>query len=148
MTRRFDLNPRNVAAKVMDGEAIIINLASGVYYSMDKAGATLWSLIQAGYNLDECTGALARLYNAAPERVRGDVERVAEELLREELIIHSDRRGSEEAAVETVPLPDLVYEPPQLNIYRDMGDLLALDPPTPGLQVSPWGNPESGEGAS
>ena len=34
----------------------------------------------------------------------------------------------------------LVYEPPQLNIYRDMGDLLALDPPVPGLG-DPWMDP-------
>jgi hypothetical protein len=33
------------------------------------------------------------------------------------------------------------YEPPQLNIYRDMGDLLALDPPTPGLEATPWKDP-------
>jgi hypothetical protein len=30
------------------------------------------------------------------------------------------------------------YEPPKLNAYRDMGDLLALDPPMPGLEDIPW----------
>ena len=34
------------------------------------------------------------------------------------------------------------YESPKLNIYRDMGDLLALDPPTPGLEATPWKNPD------
>ena len=30
----------------------------------------------------------------------------------------------------------------RMNIYRDMGDLLALDPPTPGLGDTPWKDPE------
>jgi hypothetical protein len=33
------------------------------------------------------------------------------------------------------------YEQPQLNIYRDMGDLLALDPPTPRLEATAWKEP-------
>lgn len=33
------------------------------------------------------------------------------------------------------------YEAPVLNIYRDMGDLLALDPPTPGLDTFNWKDP-------
>ena len=35
-------NEEEVAAKVMDGEAILINLSSGIYYSMDKVGGVLW----------------------------------------------------------------------------------------------------------
>ena len=34
------------------------------------------------------------------------------------------------------------YEIPKLNIYRDMGDLLALDPPVPGLGDTPWKDPD------
>ena len=29
------------------GEAVILNLESGVYYSLDEVGAYIWSLIQA-----------------------------------------------------------------------------------------------------
>ena len=36
-------NVAEVAAKVMDGEAILINLANGMYYSMDGAGGFLWT---------------------------------------------------------------------------------------------------------
>jgi len=66
------------------------------------------------------------------------VERVVAELVQENLVKVSD---------EEFPLGDnlswdseqrLAYESPQLNIYRDMGDLLALDPPMPELAASPW----------
>ena len=35
----FRPREEEIASKVIDGEAIIINLANGVYYSMDKVGA-------------------------------------------------------------------------------------------------------------
>ena len=33
-----------------------------------------------------------------------------------------------------------IYTTPKLNIYNDMGDLLALDPPTPGFEKQPKTN--------
>lgn len=36
--------------------------------------------------------------------------------------------------LETIDQQEKVpYEIPKINIYRDLGDLLALDPPVPGL---------------
>ncbi len=34
--------------------------------------------------------------------------------------------------------PRLPYTAPALEIFRDMQDLLALDPPMPGLSDIPW----------
>jgi len=41
------------------------------------------------------------------------------------------------SAAASQPAPQgakAAYAPPALNIYRDMQDLLALDPPMPGLR--------------
>lgn len=143
--QRFDIGSQDVAAKVMDGEAVIINLASGVYYSMDKVGALLWEYIQAGHSLAECIEAVLGHYSAGREQVQADTERLVRELVDEELITPADRPPAEPARAGSAPVQDLPYEAPQLNIYRDMGDLLALDPPTPGLQISPWGTPGTDE---
>jgi Coenzyme PQQ synthesis protein D (PqqD) len=143
LTQRFDISNKDVAAKVMDGEAVIINLSSGVYYSMDKVGALLWDLIQSGHSLEQCVDAIASRYSADRCQVQADAERLVLELLEEDLIIPADRETA--GAMDSPPLQCPPYESPQLNIYRDMGDLLALDPPTPGLQISPWGTPEADE---
>ena len=54
--------------------------------------------------------------------------------------------SEEEASPVESPLrepdPNVPYESPLLNIYRDMGDLLALDPPMPGLAEMNWKEPE------
>ena len=41
LKHRMQPNKEEVAAKVMDGEAILINLSNGIYYSMDKVGAVV-----------------------------------------------------------------------------------------------------------
>ena len=139
------LRPRGeeVAAKVIDGEAIIINLANGIYYSMDKVGGLIWDLLQVGYDLEEIVVAVTERYAVSREQVQADVQELVEELLRENLVSVSENGASVEKR-QVEQQEKLPYEVPKLNIYRDMGDLLALDPPTPGLGNTPWKDPEDG----
>lgn len=139
---RFRPNEQEVAAKVLDGEAIIINLSNGIYYSMDKVGGVLWALLAEGHSLQEILAAIVARYDVSPERARADLERLAAELLQENVVLASDHAPPPREHPE--PRQKLPYESPQLNIYRDMGDLLALDPPMPGLEEIPWKEPAEG----
>ena len=139
---RLRPNGEEVAAKVMDGEAILINLSNGVYYSMDKVGGFVWELIEQGYSIQQMIAAITVRYDVSREQVQADVEELTEKLRAENLVaVRTD---------EPTPLKDqeqeldsrLPYEGPTLNIYRDMGDLLALDPPMPGLAEMNWKEPE------
>jgi hypothetical protein len=134
-----------IAAKVMDGEAVMINLTTGIYYSMDKAGGFLWSLIEAGHSVGEMADAVAARYAVDAERARADVERLVEELLAEQIVAVDATRTGAGAVADTGP-PAAAYEAPALQIYRDIGDLLALDPPAPGFRAAPWKNPGDGSG--
>ena len=138
----FRPRDEEIAAKVIDGEAIIINLANGVYYSMDKVGALVWDFLQAGHALEEAIKAVTRRYDISRSQAESDIQRLVQELVRENLVVSSEDGRS--VAVEEVsgPQDKLSYEAPKLNIYRDMGDLLALDPPVPGLGNTPWKDPE------
>lgn len=138
---RFRRDDQNVAAKVMDGEAVIINLANGVYYSMDNTGGVAWAMIEEGYRLDQVATALAERYDVSHERVLEDVERLVSQLLAESLLVPTDHGPEVGRAEETPRVGRLPYEAPVLNAYRDMGDLLALDPPVPGFKDIPWNEP-------
>jgi hypothetical protein len=140
--QRFKPREEEVAAKVIDGEAIIINLANGIYYSMDKTGALIWERLQAGDTLEQVIAAVCAHYDVADQQAEAGVRELLQELLDENLIVVSENGVA--VAAETVPPPGtkLPYELPKLNIYRDMGDLLALDPPVPGLGDTPWKEPD------
>lgn len=136
------MQPRNadIASKVMDGEAIIINLANGTYYSLDKAGGFVWEQIAETRTVGETVAGISARYDVRPEQALADLERLLAELLAEGLIAPFEGEASP-APPPVVAATRLAYEPPTLNVYRDMGDLLALDPPTPGLD-SPWQDPQ------
>ena len=51
-----------VAAKVIDGEAILINLSTGLYYSMGKVGGRVWSLIEQNRNSRDIASAISAEY--------------------------------------------------------------------------------------
>ncbi len=139
---RLRPNEEEVAGKVMDGEAIIINLSNGIYYSMDKVGGLIWELIDGRYSLEEMVTALCARYDVSAEKAKSDVERLLGELVQENLVLVTEdgaaRGDNQVQQSEQIQ----AYESPKLNIYRDMGDLLALDPPTPGLENTPWKDPD------
>ncbi len=137
----FRPREEEVASKVIDGEAIIINLANGVYYSMDKAGALVWDLLQTGHSLEEVISAVSSRYDVEREQAEAHVRDLVQELVQENLVVSTENGAA--APAQAMEHQDRVpYEIPKLNIYRDMGDLLALDPPVPGLGDTPWKEPE------
>jgi len=131
---RFIVNEKEVAAKVIDGEAIIINLANGLYYSLEKTGALAWVLMGGGYSLDESADLLSAWFSEPRERVRADLDKLAKDLVGQKLIMPDQEAGSRVKVALEPPTGD-AYETPVLNTYDDMGDVLALDPPLPQVQI-------------
>lgn len=127
-----------VAARVIDGEAIIMDVRSGVYYSMQGTGSFVWEQIDGGATVQDIAQALARRYDVSPERALKDVTSLVEQLLQEGVVRYDDNVR----VVETVAAPHsadvMPYQPPGLQVYRDMGDLLALDPPAPSVLDLAW----------
>lgn len=138
------LQPRTaeVASKVMDGEAIIINLANGVYYSLADAGGFIWEQITSARTVEETAVAVAARYDVSRERALDDVLHLVEELITEGLVAPFDEGAPVTAEAPIANGVRIPYITATLHIYRDMGDLLALDPPTPGLDT-PWQDPET-----
>ena len=140
LPRRFRANTEEVAAKVIDGEAIIINLTTGVYYSMDGLGGKIWSLLEDHHDVDSIVESILSEYEVPADQCRTDVLGLASQLLEEDLVLASDQPPSS-TIEDNKSESKLEYITPELNIYRDMGDLLALDPPVPGLEPIPWDDP-------
>jgi hypothetical protein len=129
-------NLRRAAAEVIDGEAIIIDLESGVYYSMPGIGGEIWTMIAARRSIDSMLEEILATYDVAADRALGHLEEVVGRLLAEGLVQVS---GTEDSArVVARDAPRRPYTPPKLDAYRDMEDLLALDPPAPGMNQIFW----------
>lgn len=126
-------NTAEVAAKEIDGEAVLINLTNGMYYSMDMVGGFIWSQIENGHDLDTIADAVAARYGIEKSVAAADVNDLADKLVEERLALPSDAEAATTAAIpESAPDGD-AYAAPQLNKFDDMVDLFALDPPLPEL---------------
>jgi len=127
-------NEKDIAVKVLDGEAIMINLTNGTYYSLDKMGTEIWELIVRGEPLAQVLQAITQKYAVNSDTAKGDFKQLVGELLDEGLVLE----GEGEATRSIAPLQAeststrLPYASPEFSVYRDMSDLLDLEPPTPG----------------
>lgn len=133
---RLAPNRATVAAKVIDGEAIILDVTRGAYYSLDGAGAVVWSCLESGYPVAAIPGILETRYEGSPDQFRQEVEALTDHLLREGLVVPASGDPTPEALAPAEG-PRLPFVAPQLHKYTDMGDLLALDPPMPVLDEAP-----------
>jgi hypothetical protein len=127
----------DIVGKVMDGEAVIINLSNGIYYSIDQVGAAMWELIEQRYSLDEIAAAIVARYDVPRALAQDDAVRLGGELLQHELVAIAAEEPQTPVPAHAVA-DKLPYKSPELRIYTDMEDLLALDPPTPGFADIPW----------
>jgi Coenzyme PQQ synthesis protein D (PqqD) len=136
-------NEQQVAAKVMDGEAILINLSTGAYYSIGSSGGFIWSLIERRLSIRDISRAVAQHYEVALSQAETDVLRLSAELRAEGLVSVAANdvvAGIAPAAAGT----RLPYESPALEKYTDMAEMFALDPPLPGLSYSATDKPGTG----
>lgn len=140
-------NTADVAAKVLDGEAIMIDLKKGTYYSLDGVGTLVWQLIEGGYPLRKIVDITAQQFEVPADVAEADVGRLVQQMLDESLVERVHEQTPPKAApVESTPENKLTYRAPELCIYRDMADLLALEPPTPGsAQEDLWPGSENEE---
>jgi hypothetical protein len=68
------------------GEAVILDLKSGVYFGLDPVGARVWSLIQEPKTVGAVVEALLQEYDVEPSRCEADVLALLEELANRALL--------------------------------------------------------------
>jgi len=118
----------NVAADIVEGEAILIRLEDGIYFSMNEVGSGVWRLLEAGVALEAMADLVSERCSVAKDVVDRDLRVFVDRLVELRLVLPSGARP-----VDTLPtFASVPYATPGIDIYEDMADLLALDPPAPG----------------
>ena len=75
----------------LEGEAVILNLKSGVYYSLDAVGAFIWNLIQEPKTVNDIRDAILAEYEVEIEHCERDLLALLEKLNAEGLVEIRDR---------------------------------------------------------
>jgi len=72
LSRRLVID-ESVIHTVLDGEALLLNVETGLYFGLDTVGARMWELLALGTTEEEIVERLLAEYEAPPEQIRDDV---------------------------------------------------------------------------
>ena len=105
---------------MFDTEVVIVNLETGIYYSLRGSGIDIWRGIEGGLTSEQIVGAFASAGGDASAR-----EHIAE-LEREQLIVPAaTEQESSTGAALSVSTP---FVSPILEKFTDMREMLLIDP--------------------
>jgi hypothetical protein len=116
----------HVVHETIDGEAILIHLGTGTYYSLDGVGAEVWESLAAGVSGELLLEAGRERYDGDPVEVRSGLAGLLEELLREGLLIEGESQP--ELVVRALPVGRVPFVAPVLHTYTDMQEFMLVDP--------------------
>jgi hypothetical protein len=123
---RFRLNSPQVVSETVDGEAIVVNLDSGTYFSIKGDGVLVWNAILNGATVEELTAAVSAQAGADTGQVEASMAAFCESLAAEGLI--AARTDAADAPVLDFASAGAGLLEPAFESYNDMQDLILLDP--------------------
>src|SRR5947207_1412631 len=125
--QRYVTNP-NVIHETIDGETIIIDLATGTYHSLLGAGPAIGDAITAGSTIATVVEHAVRQFDAEPAEVKRAVEAFVQQLEQAELIAPTDAAATDAPEASAAADSNLPFVAPKLETYTDMQDIILLDP--------------------
>lgn len=132
--RNYRINSPSVIYQDMDNEIVIIDLESGIYYSIEGFGITLWKMIDCHYSVNQILSLITEIFHGDSLKIRKEILIFVEILNTEGLIsiveddVHSDLSLDETIIKDLAIDKQTKWRELKLNRFTDMQDLLLLDP--------------------
>lgn len=77
----------DVTEREIDGEAVLLDLGTGMYYSTDEIGTEIWKLLDGARTAKDIADWVVEQYEVEPEAAAADVAELLDDLLGEKLIV-------------------------------------------------------------
>jgi hypothetical protein len=124
------VNAPSVVAEIIDGEAVIMDLASGHYFSTQGVGCDIWRVVEQGAVRSAIVRSLLAIYDAQEQDVTAAVDTFVQDLIGHKLVIEVDGTALPPAngAGYTGTTRRKEFAQPTIHAYTDMEELLLLDP--------------------
>jgi hypothetical protein len=120
----YTVASKDIVFESFDGEAVVLDLASGKYFGFSDSGSRLWDALSSGVPASQLIGAAT----GAGHITAADVDGFVSQLLEYGLLA-----AATEASAQ--PLSDALREqlagarePLKVDIHDDLADLIIVDP--------------------
>ncbi len=135
------MNAPHVVHETIDGEAILIHLVTGTYYSLDGTGAELWGALTTGADLGTLLAAAGERYDGDPVEIADAVSELAEQLRSDGLLVECEPRRIDGPLF---PAGRVQFAAPVLHTYTDMQEFMLVDPLHEVDEAAGWPHAKTG----
>lgn len=122
------VNAPAVVAEIIDGEAVIMDLATGHYFSTQHVGCDIWRGIELGASQQTIARWLAATYGIETAVAAICVAAFVDELTQRNLVVVGNGAQAGVEPADNWMTGGRPFAAPVLNTYTDMEELLLLDP--------------------
>ncbi len=77
--RRIEVS-KEVLSRILDGEAVLLDLASGTYFGLNEVGSDIWEILSSGVTVDEVVRRIVTQFEVDSATARRDLEELLSEL--------------------------------------------------------------------
>lgn len=93
LSEKYLVRGKDVVHKEIESESVLLNLDSGNYYTLNKTGSFVWSLVDGKKNITDIVGQIVDRFDVDREEAGRDAETLIKDLIAEGLIQLSDEPG-------------------------------------------------------
>ncbi|MBL7196922.1 MAG: PqqD family protein [Candidatus Omnitrophica bacterium] len=86
LSLKYKIDKDKATYRVIDGEAVILNLDNGYYYSLNEIGTKIWEAIDKQKGLSQILDSLEEEYQLPEKQLKSDLLGLVKDLEKEELI--------------------------------------------------------------
>jgi hypothetical protein len=118
-----------VISETLGGETIIVNLASGHYFSLQGTAVDVWQGLEQGESVESIVAALKQRYEAQNGEIEAAVDKLLDDFAAAELVVmEANGSGGAIAALQQDLADRVPFAAPSLTKFTDMQDIILLDP--------------------
>ena len=124
------INRPRIQFERFDDETVMINVKSGLYYCLSQSGSEVLRFVDSGYPVGMLATVLLGNTEEADQH-RPGIIRFVEELIREGILVEGNPHAAADRPIDIpspVYSPTGVFQPPLLERFDEVRDLLLIDP--------------------
>jgi hypothetical protein len=76
----------DVVFRNLEGEAVLLNLQSGVYFGLNETGTMIWNILAENASLNDACARIVQEYAVEPDLAKSDLLKLTAQLLEKGLV--------------------------------------------------------------
>jgi hypothetical protein len=130
MATRYRSNTPRFVDETIDGEALIMDMVQGNYYSAIGSSAFAWNAVATGVSTTDVASMLAARYGVTEQDAQRDVDAFVSDLMERSILVETTDAPAAPITREALDalVPQVEYTPPAIELFDDLADLILLDP--------------------